>query len=143
MESFIPFDFDLSQSNALCSSSLYTAVPDMQSIEANLNDNAFDFSSWINEDLAKCSSPIPIPDCTSVPQTLPLFHPYVEQDTFLQNMSFLPSHFARPQPEFVDVTFPPLLSDTMWVSQLWDSPSHSDSRSLSSFPFHPLTKETL
>ena len=145
-QSYLSESFDFNQSNALFGEGPYSGIHPA-------DDNSFQFSQWLKE--PECppldtsmSSPIPIRNTPSIPQTPPSFHPYVEHVTFPQNASFSPSDFAmlHPLPRstspagFSENSKPfPARSDNVhdmslqpppaWASQLWDSPSRSDSRS--------------
>jgi hypothetical protein len=159
-----PFDFNSPHTNALFDSGQYTGMPEMQSPD----DNGGFFSQWLKEPecppLDNSSSPIPIRTSTSVPQTPPQFHEYVEQFTFPQDASFSPSDFAalHPLPRSASPSLPGFPEDTksfpafdnacesslqppVWASQLWDTPSRSHSGSPASPrspPHSPLSKSS-
>jgi hypothetical protein len=162
------FGFNFPQSNnGLFGSGPYSGMSDMQSTEQSLEgNNNFNLSQWLREPecpaLDNSSSPIPIRTSISVPQTPPAFHPYVEHFDFPQDASFSPSDFAALHPlprslspsAFSDNSkqFPPRfhnphdasLRPPAWASQLWDTPSRSNSRSPASprspAPNSPLSK---
>jgi hypothetical protein len=152
------FNFPQSNNNGLFGSGPYSG---MQSTEQSLDN--FNLSQWLKEPecpaLDNSSSPIPIRSSISVPQTPPAFHPYVEHFDFPQDASFSPSDFAalHPLPRSLSPSafsdnnskqFPPRfhndasLQPPAWASQLWDTPSRSNSRSPAS-PRSPAPNSSL
>lgn len=119
----------------------------MSGVQPSDSDPNFQYSQWLTEPecppLDASSSPIPIRATLSVPQTPPVFHPFIEQHPFPQNASFSPSDFAayHPLPRSIspsalsvesksyqghdDFVAEASVQPPSWASQMWEHDNNS------------------